>query len=300
MERDTAVDMSRARQRPEPVLIIGGRGEFGQFLQHDVLPRLGVRGILSTDRDTPRDAYLNRLGRARHIVLSTPLAGYAELACQVVDACGSAERPITFWLIPSVQAGVWRAVSATLTRLGNPHLSAVFAHPMYGPNGFRSTEAEARTFRNILTATQEGGAHPVSRDVARVGGAFRRHLNIETVDDFTPDEHDRITASSQGLTYCVGRFMLEQPALGAAVERHLPELYGAFLANRELINDFLRLNPHMARVSEAFAAAWAQTSRATYRDLLLAFARADAVLNHGRLPVISTKWYEKLRAASRS
>lgn len=283
-----------------PVLIVGSGGEFGRFLQHDLLPAVGVRSVLTTEREAPRDASLANLQQARHVVLSTPLAGYAELACEVVHQCEPVTRPLTLWLIPSVQAGVWRAVGATLELVGNPHLSAVFVHPMYGPYGFRATEAEARTFQNILTATHEGTAHPLAREVARIRRAFRRHLNIETIDAFGPDEHDRITAYSQGLTYCVARLMFAQADLGAAVERRLPDLYRAFRADRQLIADFLRINAHMPRVIEAFVAAWRHTAQATYEDVLLAFARADAELNRGSVPAISTKWYEKLRTVARA
>ena len=69
------------------VLVIGGRGEFGQFLQHDILPILGAVNILMIERETPRDESLTQLQRARHIVLATPLAGYAELACELVYLC---------------------------------------------------------------------------------------------------------------------------------------------------------------------------------------------------------------------
>src|ERR1700730_13118412 len=90
------------------VLVIGGRGEFGQFLQQDILPILGAVNILMIERETPRDESLTQLQRARHIVLATPLAGYAELACELVYRCSDLRAITTIWLIPSVQAGVWR------------------------------------------------------------------------------------------------------------------------------------------------------------------------------------------------
>ncbi|HEX9424892.1 MAG TPA: hypothetical protein VF899_16755, partial [Pyrinomonadaceae bacterium] len=121
------------------VLIIGGQGEFGQFLQHDILPILGIGNVVTIERETPREEHARLLQQARHILLATPLAGYAELACDLVYRCGRLQQPTTLWLIPSVQAGVWRAVTATLEIVGNAFLSAVFAHPMYGPNGFRAT-----------------------------------------------------------------------------------------------------------------------------------------------------------------
>jgi hypothetical protein len=142
--------------RPEQkksALVIGGGGEFGQFLQQDILPILGMEIISTIERETPSDKSLGQLQRARHIVLATPLAGYAQVACELVYRCRDLRALTTIWLIPSVQAGVWRAVTATLEIVGNPFLSAVFVHPMYGPNGFRATEPEARTFQNVLTAT---------------------------------------------------------------------------------------------------------------------------------------------------
>src|SRR6266508_6527407 len=122
------------------VLIVGGGGEFGEFLQQDILPILGVRNIVTIERETPREEHACLLQQARHIVLATPLAGYAELACDLVYRCSRLQQPTTLWLIPSVQACVWRAVTATLEIVGNAFLSAVFAHPMYGPNGFRAIE----------------------------------------------------------------------------------------------------------------------------------------------------------------
>src|SRR6185295_3839307 len=153
-------------------LVIGAGGEFGQFLQQDILPLLGVDSIWTVERETPAEESLSGLQRARHIVLATPLAGYAELACGLVYRCRDLKTPKTIWMIPSVQAGVWRAVTATLGIVANPFLSTIFVHPMYGPNGFRATEPEARTFQNVLTATHEGAGHPLANEVAQISDAF--------------------------------------------------------------------------------------------------------------------------------
>lgn len=282
----------------QTALVIGAGGEFGQFLQQDILPILGAEDILTIERETPRDEYLLRLQRARHIVLATPLAGYAELACELVYLCRDLRTQTTLWLIPSVQAGVWRAVTATLEIVGNPFLSAVFVHPMYGPNGFRATELEARTFQNVLTATHEGLEHLMSDEVGQICDAFRSRFNITTTVAFGPEEHDRITAYSQGLSYCVARRMFEQPELDTLVAEHMPDLYRSFHANHDLILDFIRINAYMPQVIAAFMDAWRQTTESTYRDLLQSFARADAALNSGEDSPIPTKWYEKLRASA--
>jgi len=65
------------------VLIVGGRGEFGQFLQRDILPSLGANSVLTIERDTPAEERPALLRQARHIVLATPLADYVERACQL-------------------------------------------------------------------------------------------------------------------------------------------------------------------------------------------------------------------------
>ena len=290
--------MSMRDGKRKGTVIVGGRGEFGEFLQQDILPILGVVDILTIERETPRDESLAQLQRARHIVLATPLAGYAELACELLYRCREFSAPTTIWLIPSVQAGVWRAVTATLEIVDNPLLSAVFVHPMYGPNGFRATEPEARTFQNVLTATHEGSDHPLAEEVAQVGEAFRNTFNITTSDAFNPEEHDRITAYSQGLSYCVARLMFEQPDLDALVLDNLPELHQSFHANHDLILDFIRINAYMPQVIAAFSEAWRQTSKSTYYDVLQAFAHADTALNRGEDSPIPTKWYQKLRASA--
>lgn len=285
-------------KRGQNVLIIGGNGEFGQFLQNDILPALEINDVSSIERDTPREQHAPLLDPARHIVLATPLAGYAERACELIYQCRTIAKPTTLWFIPSVQAGAWRAVSATLEILANPYLSAAFIHPMYGPNGFRETEPEARTFQNVLTATHAGSDHPLEVELEAIAGCFVSHFNISTTTSFDPDQHDRVTAYSQGLSYCVGRLMFDHPNIDAAIREAMPELHHSFTANHDLILDFVRVNSYMPQVLAAFADAWTHTKQATYSDMLTAFARADAALNKGAESPISTKWYEKLRAAA--
>ena len=285
-------------EKEKAALVIGADGEFGQFLQQDILPSLGADNILTIERETSGDEFLAHLQRARHIVLATPLAGYAQLACELVYRCRDLRAVSTIWLVPSVQAGVWRAVTATLEIVGNPFLSAVFVHPMYGPNGFRATEPEARTFQNVLTATHEGSDHPLTEEVAKIGDAFRAAFNITTTDAFNPEEHDRITAYSQGLSYCVARLMFEHAELDTLVKEHMPDLCHSFQANHDLILDFIRINAYMPQVIAAFTESWRQTTESTYRDVLQAFAHADTALNRGEDSPIPTKWYEKLRKST--
>jgi len=285
-------------KRENCVLIIGGDGEFGQFLRHDIMPALDVTEISIIERDTPHHEHHFLLESARHIVLATPLAGYAERACELIYQCRSLNKPTTLWLIPSVQAGAWRAVSATLEILANPFLSAVFIHPMYGPNGFRETEPEARTFQNVLTATHPGSEHLLDAELSGIASCFLDRFNISTTNAFDPDEHDRVTAYSQGLSYCVGRLMFDRPDIDEALREKMPELHHSFTANHDLIIDFVRVNSYMPQVLAAFAHSWTQTKQQSYSDVLNAFAQADAALNKGEESPISTKWYEKLRAAA--
>lgn len=280
------------------VLIVGGAGEFGQFLQRDILPHILVETVSSVDRETPNEEQKSLLTQARHVVVATPLAGYAQLACELVYRCRDVAEAKTLWLIPSVQAGVWRAVTATLEMVNNSKLSAVFVHPMYGPNGFRETELEARTFQNVLTAMHEGEDNPLQEALAGLSGTFTTRFNIGTTTDFGPEEHDRITAYSQGLSYCVGKLMFQQSELSALVQEQMPDLHKSFRANQELIIDFLRINSYMPQVIAAFNDSWNQTTRTTFRDILSAFRTADHTLNRGANSPISTKWYERLRTAA--
>ena len=285
-------------QDEKSVLIVGGEGEFGRFLRQDILPGLGITHVSVIERETPREEHESHLATARHIVLATPLAGYAERACEMIYESRTVDRTITFWLIASVQAGVWRAVSATLELVANARLSAVFVHPMYGPNGFRETEPEARTFQNVLTATYLGVNHPLDDELTAIIDLFLTEFNIRTTTSFTPDEHDRITAYSQGLSYCVARLMFERPELDQILREEMSDLHRSFTSNRDLILDFVRINSYMPQVIAAFMDAWRQTNQSGYHDLLTAFARADAALNRGANSPISTKWYEKLRASA--
>ena len=287
-------------EQQQNVLIIGGAGEFGQFLQHDILPNICHATVSITERETPRATQSALLENSRHVVIATPLAGYAELACDLIYQSRKLGQKKTLWLIPSVQAGVYRAVAATLEIVSNPKLSAVFLHPMYGPNGFRETEQEARTFQNVLTATYVGQEHGLEQEVDEIMNLFRSRFNISTTNSFTPDEHDRVTAYSQGLSYCVGRLMFENVVLNEMLKTELPDLHHSFTANHDLILDFVRINSYMPQVLAAFSDAWRHTKQSGYADVLRAFAVADSSLNRGMDSPISTKWYERLRAAARS
>ena len=280
------------------VLIVGGRGEFGQFLQRDILPHVCAETVSSIERETPSEQQKSLLKQARHVVVATPLAGYAELACELVYRCRDVSESKTLWLIPSVQAGVWRAVTATLEMVNNPKLSAVFVHPMYGPNGFRETEREARTFQNVLTAMHEAPGSPAKEEAATIARTFKTTFNIATTTEYNPEQHDQITAYSQGLSYCVGKLMFQRPELAALVQEQMPDLHRSFYANQELITDFLRINSYMPQVIAAFNHSWEQTTRTTFSDILEAFRTADDALNRGADSPISTKWYERLRTAS--
>ena len=280
------------------ILIIGGDGEFGSFLRHDILPSFDISDVRVAERGTSREDLSQLVASVRHVVLATPLAGYAELACELVYRCRGVNTPLTLWLIPSVQAGVWRAVSATLELVANPFLSAVFVHPMYGPNGFRETEPEARTFQNILTATHVGVGHPLEGEVDTLTRSFVAHFNISTTTSFGPDEHDRFTAYSQGLSYCVARLMFTNPAIDQILGERLPDLHRSFTANHDLILDFLRINSFMPQVIAAFEDTWRQTGQSAYHDVVNAFGCADAALNRQADSPISTKWYERLRRAA--
>jgi hypothetical protein len=66
-----------ASQQDRSVLIIGGEGEFGRFLRRDILPSLAVTHVSVIERATPREEHEPLLKTARHVVLATPLAGYA-------------------------------------------------------------------------------------------------------------------------------------------------------------------------------------------------------------------------------
>ena len=279
-------------------MIVGGRGEFGQFLQQSILPILGIGSVVAIDRETNRTERGGVIQQARHIVLATPLAGYADLACDLVDQCRAQETRTTLWFIPSVQAGVWRAVTGALDGTGNPRLSAVFVHPMYGPNGFRATEPEASTFKNILTATYEGNRHPLSREIEQISNAFANRFNITTTTAFDPDEHDRCTAYSQGLSYCIGQLMFERSEIDRLLRDQMPELHYSFHANHDLILEFLKINSYIPEVVAVFSDASRQTSQETYEDLLRTFGKADMILNGSNGSSIPTKWYEKLRAAA--
>src|SRR5262249_9015106 len=152
---------------------------------------------------------------------------------------------------------------------------------------------EASTFKNILTATYEGGLHPLSREVEQISHALQGRFNITTTTAFDPNEHDRFTAHSQGLSYCVGQLMFEQPEIDRLINQQLPDLHYSFHANHDLILEFLKINSYIPEVVSVFADAWRQTDQRTYEDILTTFAKADAILNGDSSSPIPTKWYEK-------
>jgi hypothetical protein len=77
------------------VLIVGGRGEFGQFLQRDILPHICREPVSNAERETSTEERQLLIKNARHVVVATPLAGYAELACELVYRCRDVSQPKT-------------------------------------------------------------------------------------------------------------------------------------------------------------------------------------------------------------
>jgi prephenate dehydrogenase len=279
------------------VVVVGGAGEFGRFLRYEVLPRLGATSIACIERSTPAAERISLLRRARHVLLATPLAGYPEGAVDLVRECHPAPAPVTLWLIPSVQLPTAEAVSRVHERLGDPCISVVLFHPMYGPASHASPERRARGPQNILTATMEGGAYPLEREIESVGGACERVLGITTTRAFDPREHDRITASSQGLSYCLAMSMFDEPELDAEVRQRLPELHRSFHTDRELIGEFMRANSFAPAVRSAFEASRDLTGSRGLEGALRAFREVDRELN-GPGSAIPTTWYERLRDVS--
>jgi prephenate dehydrogenase len=139
----------------------------------------------------------------------------------------------------------------------------------------------------------------LDNELTAISRKFLTRFNIRTTASFNPNEHDRVTAYSQGLSYCVARLMFEFPELDQILREEISDLHHSFSANRDLILDFVRINSYMPQVIAAFSEAWRQTNQSNYNDVLNTFALADAALNHGADSPLSTKWYEKLRAAAR-
>jgi prephenate dehydrogenase len=283
---------------PAGVVVVGGGGEFGRFLRTRILPGLGVQQTSSIERDTPEGERLERLAAARHVVLSTPLAGYADAARRLVRDVRSAQTPKTLWMIPSVQEPVLEAVRVELRAVRNPAIGVVLVHPMYGPMGFSAVEREARTFRNLVTSVEADAGHPAAREVHAIARRFARRFGIRTTTRFDVTQHDRITAASQGLSYLVALSMFDDPALDAEIAARFPDLHRSFHADHALIEEFLRLNRHVADVEATFRAAREDASGTGSDVVLRAFARVDDELNDRTVSPIPTKWYLRLREAA--
>jgi prephenate dehydrogenase len=282
--------------RERRVVVVGGDGEFGSFLRLRILPALSVVDAATIEGSTPMVTRRALLSRAAHVVLSTPLAGYREAARALVHECSASTAPVTLWFIPSVQREAWDTVVEELLDVANPLLSAVMVHPMYGPRGFAATEPGPRRFRNILTGVHAGESHPIWRELVLLRQAFRARLGIETVDEFGPHEHDRITAASQGLAYCVAQAMFEDPDLDREIGERLPDLHRSFHVDRPLILEFMRASVHMPGIARSFAARRREASESGLASVLEVFRGIDRELN-GEISAIPTRWYLRLRSA---
>ena len=62
--------LSSAMNDCNAVLIVGGSGEFGKFLQQSILPLLGIEHVVAIDRESTRDEQACALQQARHLVLA--------------------------------------------------------------------------------------------------------------------------------------------------------------------------------------------------------------------------------------
>jgi len=226
-----------------PTVGILGLGSFGRFWAR----WLGTRfEVVTCDPDSTRGATCESeealFGAADAVFLCVPIrvtedvmrkaAAFVRPGQLVADVCSVKVKPVE-WMLESLPE----------------HCRILATHPMFGAH----SASESLADHNLML-------HPVRcepDDYAWLRGFLRDHA--VRVTEMTPDEHDRIAAHSQGVSFFVGqilgRMQLRETPIDTRGYRTLLQMVEQTTGDRDqLFEDMMRFNPYARAMRQEFLA----------------------------------------------
>ena len=226
-----------------PTVGILGLGGFGRFWAR----WLGTRfEVVTYDVDATRGASCVSeealFGSADAVFLCVPI----RVAEEVIRKCATFVRPGQ--LVADVCSVKVRPAEWMLANLP-AHCRILATHPMFGAH----SASESLADHNFML-------HPVRSEpdaYAWLQGFLRDHA--VRVTEMTPDEHDRIAAHSQGVSFFVGqilgRMQLRETPIDTRGYRALLQMVEQTTGDRDqLFEDMMRFNPYARAMREEFLA----------------------------------------------
>jgi prephenate dehydrogenase len=227
----------------QPTVGILGLGSFGRFWAR----WLGTRfEVVTYDPDRTRGSSCESeealFGKADAVFLCVPIrvteevvrkaAAFVRPGQLVADVCSVKVKPVA-WMLANLPE----------------HCRILATHPMFGAH----SAAESLADHNLML-------HPVrcaSNEYAWLV-AFLRDHGVR-VTEMTPDEHDRIAAHSQGVSFFVGqilgRMQLRETPIDTRGYRTLLRMVEQTTGDRDqLFEDMMRFNPYARAMRDQFLA----------------------------------------------
>lgn len=251
------------------VCIIGNKGNLGRFFEKELIPLLNVRQVFGFDIDTDRSSKERLIDESTDIVICAPLGKYTTTTKNLIQYLSKKNEKKTLWLVPSVQEPVAKLVEFAYQELPISHISIVVVHPMYGPDSFID-----KPLLNVITKVfnHQFITQQFSQLMSDV-------LNAETSTQFSPKQHDEITAKSQGLVYIFSKVALGDEIIASQLKKNHLKFYQSIFSDKGLIDSFLNENKYCSDIIKYFYQHWDNKKNKTLGDLLKSFKEVDAIVN---------------------
>ncbi|MDX2128407.1 MAG: hypothetical protein SFU91_05155 [Chloroherpetonaceae bacterium] len=264
------------------VLIIGNKGNFGNFLEKSILPSISdllqINLIKGCDIDVEFNDMIETASEFSDIIICINLGNYHKTLKKIIPEFIRLEKPITFWLVPSLQYPSFVAIKEfDLKR--HRKIDFVLLHPMYGPQSFSNSTFNSRTtFQTIVTYVTSKKTKICLENVEK---ACQAKHNLSFQYQFTPESHDFEVAKTQGLVFAFALTLLEHKKVANEFQSRFPKQFAAFLADKALMSDFIALNIKANEIFSEFKSMMSEynNNQVTLEDYMQCYCRLNSIYN---------------------
>lgn len=249
------------------ICVIGNKGNFGFFLENILLPKLNFRNVFGYDLGTKEKKIEEIIRKSTDIVLCVPLFIYTAETKKIIKRLEKIKNKKTLWLIASVQEEISREVGKIYKKTSMKNLSTVLIHPMYGPNSLKGRKP------NILS--EIFNSNDTKLKIKKLEKLMRKRFEIDTKTNFSPSEHDFITAKSQGLVYVFSKIAINDEKLSKELKIKHPEFFNIIMDDYKLLTSYLEINQYCYDIEKYFNEKWNETSVKSIESLIQCFKKID-------------------------
>ncbi|MEE2877219.1 MAG: prephenate dehydrogenase/arogenate dehydrogenase family protein [Candidatus Neomarinimicrobiota bacterium] len=171
-----------------------GFGRFGKVLSSILQKGFSVKaydgGYVSTIASV-KMVDLDEILREEVIFIAVPIRRFEEVITEITPKLGDNQTVIDVCSVKSHPVEV-------MTRILPGSVGIIATHPLFGPDSFRSSDS----LKMMMDAT---------RDVHSLYSFWKEFFTDQGIQiiEMSPDSHDRLAASTQGVTHFLGRALRE-------------------------------------------------------------------------------------------